>query len=170
MEERLFGKIDYKRARYFFHPEFAIGQALFVDSKAEQISGQSTATIQTAQTSMRIRHIRAGLPVDEEGGLPKIIETNSGKLITTTIFVKYNYDDSGGANKLRSIVIAGIPNGLLQAKYNPSCDQTIWRAGRNAPSRGEPFRVRLVFDLLKSLQNWRVQKILLPPHGFAWSD
>ncbi len=32
---RLFGKIDYKRARYVFHPEYSIRQALFIDSKAE---------------------------------------------------------------------------------------------------------------------------------------
>src|SRR5436309_16071605 len=50
MDLRLFGKIDYKRARYVFHPEYAVRQALFVDSKAEKESG--TATLQTAQTSL----------------------------------------------------------------------------------------------------------------------
>ncbi|MGH7940063.1 MAG: SfiI family type II restriction endonuclease, partial [Limisphaerales bacterium] len=35
-EHRLFGKMDYKRARFLFPPEFAIKQALFVDSKAER--------------------------------------------------------------------------------------------------------------------------------------
>ncbi|MGC2768984.1 MAG: SfiI family type II restriction endonuclease, partial [Candidatus Acidiferrum sp.] len=34
MDLRLFGKIDYKRARYVFHPEYAVRQALLVDSKA----------------------------------------------------------------------------------------------------------------------------------------
>lgn len=34
IDQRLFGKIDYKRARYLFHPDYAIRQALFVDSKA----------------------------------------------------------------------------------------------------------------------------------------
>ena len=52
---RLFGKIDYKRARYVFHPEHSIRQALFVDSKAEKTEGARTITIQTAQTSMRIK-------------------------------------------------------------------------------------------------------------------
>ncbi len=28
---RLFGKIDYKRSRYVFHPEYALKQALLVD-------------------------------------------------------------------------------------------------------------------------------------------
>ena len=43
MPVRLFGKVDYKRARYVFHPEYSIRQALFVDSKAEKVSGQGTA-------------------------------------------------------------------------------------------------------------------------------
>ena len=64
IEDRLFGKIDYKRARYVFHPEYALRQALFVDSKAEKTEGQRTATIQTAQTSLRIRQFRAGAATD----------------------------------------------------------------------------------------------------------
>src|SRR5438309_1422632 len=36
IDRRLFGKIDYKRARYVFHPDYAVRQALFVDSKAEK--------------------------------------------------------------------------------------------------------------------------------------
>ncbi len=32
---RLFGKIDYKRARYIFHPEHALKQALLVDTYKE---------------------------------------------------------------------------------------------------------------------------------------
>jgi hypothetical protein len=60
IDERLFGKIDYKRARYYFRPDFAVRQALLVDSKAEKVEGQGTATLQTTQTSMRIRQIRAG--------------------------------------------------------------------------------------------------------------
>ena len=56
---RLFGKIDYKRATFLFQPEYAVRQALFVDSKAEKVSGAGTATIQTSQTSMRIRQVRS---------------------------------------------------------------------------------------------------------------
>ena len=33
IDQRLFGKMDYKQARYLFHPEYAVRQALFVDSK-----------------------------------------------------------------------------------------------------------------------------------------
>lgn len=71
MDLRLFGKIDYKRARYLFHPDYAVRQALLVDSKAEKEHG--TATLQTAQTSLRIRHVRAGIPVDVPGTLPIVI-------------------------------------------------------------------------------------------------
>src|SRR5207248_7228974 len=74
IDERLYGKIDYKRARYVFHPEYAIKQALFVDSKAEKISGRDTATLQTAQTSLRIRHMRQFVATDEIGTLPTLLE------------------------------------------------------------------------------------------------
>lgn len=36
IDQRLFGKMDYKRACYLFHPDYAVKQALFVDSKAEK--------------------------------------------------------------------------------------------------------------------------------------
>jgi hypothetical protein len=202
IDQRLYGKIDYKRARYVFHPPYAIRQALFVDSKAEKMSGADTATLQTAQTSMRIRHVRARRPVDVEGTLPIIITTGGADFLTTTIFVKYNYRvidiatgavDEGGEdeegvdepavaaiveeppgpgrrNELVSITIAGVPNGILQATYNPTAADTIWRAGRNAPTRGERFRVRLVFAWLKAKRNWRVQSIPMAPAPFVWDD
>jgi hypothetical protein len=167
IDERLFGKIDYKRARYVFHPEYAIRQALLVDSKAEK--EEATATIQTAQTSMRIRHIRSGRTTDIEGKLPTVIRTRSANYLTTTIFVKYSYKVSE-QNKLVNITIAGLPNGMLQERYNPNAEDTIWRAGRNAPTRGERFRVRLVFDRLKTKMNWRVQVIPMSPEPFHWND
>jgi hypothetical protein len=171
IDERLFGKIDYKRARYVFHPEYAIRQALFVDSKAEKITDQTTATIQTAQTSLRIRHIRSRLPTDEEGKLPRIINTRAGSYLTTTIIVKYGYEElPGNENRLAAITVAGLPNGILQEVYNPTAIDTIWRSGRNAPTRGEPFRVRLVFDLLKNKSRWRVQTIPMAPAIFTWDD
>lgn len=55
IDQRLFGKMDYKRACYLFHPNYAIKQALFVDSKAEKIEGRNTATLQTSQLSMVVR-------------------------------------------------------------------------------------------------------------------
>lgn len=202
IDQRLYGKIDYKRARYVFQPSYVVRQALFVDSKAEKVSGQATATLQTAQTSMRIRHVRSGASVDEGGTLPTVIETGGAAYLTTTVFVKYNYrvrsvagnvaDDAapaedpvddpavaavlqappapGEANELVSITVAAVPNGMLQADYNPTAEDTIWRAGRNAPTLGEQFRVRLVFALLKAKRHWRVQTIPMAPAQFAWDE
>ena len=171
IDERLFGKMDYKRARYVFHPEYAIRQALFVDSKAEQMSGQTTATLQTSQTSLRIKFIRSGKPVDEKGKLPTVIETAKGTtLLTTTIFVKYNYREDGQDNGLVGITIAALPNGMLQSIYNPTPQNTIWLVGRHAPTRGEEFRVRLNFGALKKKARWRVQRILFTTDLFAWDE
>ncbi len=171
IDERLFGKIDYKRARYVFHPEYAVRQALFVDSKAEDIAGQDTATLQMAQTSLRIRQIRGGQIVDEEGKLPRVIKINAAKYLTTTIFVKYNYRSlAGSEGRLSSIIVAALPNGILQESYNPSAADTIWLAGRNAPKRSEPFRVRLDFRRLKQKKNWRVQTIPMFPQHWTWDD
>lgn len=170
---RLFGKIDYKRARYVFHPEHSIRQALFVDSKAEKTEGARTVTIQTAQTSMRIRQTRSGNPIDEQGTLPQILEIQGNSYLVTTVFVKYNYIESENRlqKTLESISISCIPNGMLQERYNPTVRRTFWLAGRNAPSRGETFRVRASLPRLKDMATWRVQNIqLLPETSFAWSE
>ena len=170
---RLFGKIDYKRARYVFHPEHSIRQALFVDSKAEKIEGARTVTIQTAQTSMRIRQIRSGSAIDESGTLPQVLEIQGDDYLVTTMFVKYNYLESDDRSRktLESVSISCLPNGILQERYNPSTQRTFWLAGRNAPSRGEAFRVRISLPRLKNMAAWRVQNIqLLPETSFVWSD
>lgn len=170
---RLFGKIDYKRARYVFHPEHSIRQALFVDSKAEKTEGARTVTIQTAQTSMRIRQTRSGVDIDERGTLPQVLEIQDEDYLVTTIFVKYNYSESDDRSRktLENISIACLPNGMLQDLYNPSAERTFWLAGRNAPSRGEAFRVRISLPRLKGMAAWRVQNIqLLPEADFAWSE
>ena len=170
IDQRLFGKVDYKRARYLFHPEYAVKQALFVDSKAEQIQGAGTATLQTSQLSMTVRHVRAGEVVNVPGKLPDILIIKDESYLTTTIFVKYNYGETAEAKELKSIIIAALPNGMLQARYNPDAYDTIWRAGRNAPTLGEEFRVRLVFAMLKAKANWRVQTTLMSPQAFRWDD
>jgi len=167
IDQRLFGKIDYKRARYLFHPDYAIRQALFVDSKAEKVDGQRTATLQTSQFSMTVRQVRGGESVEVEGTLPKILTIRGTGYITTTIFVKYNYERTNDDNDLKSITVAAVPNGLLQERYNPTPQDTIWLAGRNAPSRGEAFRVRLSFHRLKAKARWRVQRISLSPDDSA---
>ena len=169
---RLFGKIDYKRATYLFHPDYAVRQALFVDSKAEKTEGARTATIQTSQTSMRIRQVRQRQPVDVPGDVDSIAVVRGDEYLTTTIFVKYNYSenvDATSPNCLDSISVLCLPNGLLQDRYNPTANDSIRLAGRNAPTRGEAFRVRISLDALKGKANWRVQSIATDPaQPFAW--
>lgn len=170
IDQRLFGKIDYKRACYVFHPDYAIKQALFVDSKAEKTGGQGTATLQTTQLSMTVRQVRSGEEVEVAGKLPTVLILKEESYLTTTIFVKYSYSTAGASNVLKSITVAAVPNGMLQNRYNPASDDTIWVAGRNAPSLGEVFRVRLSFSRLKSKAPWRVQKIPMAPAVFRWSQ
>jgi hypothetical protein len=169
IDQRLFGKVDYKRACYLFHPDYALKQALFVDSKAEKVSGQGTATLQTSQLSMIVRQIRSGEDMEVPGKLPTIVNLKGESYLTTTLFVKYNYQEQDSGNVLKSITVAAVPNGMLQERYNPNTQGTIWIAGRNAPTLGEEFRVRLSFHRLKEKANWRVQKIPMPPDEFSWN-
>ncbi len=168
IDQRLFGKVDYKRACYLFHPDYALKQALFVDSKAEKVSGQGTATLQISQLSMVVKQVRFGRDVEVAGKLPMVLTLKGDSYLTTTLFVKYIYEEQNGINLLKSIVVAAVPNGMLQDRYNPSTRDTIWVAGRNAPTLGEEFRVRLSFSRLKQKANWRVQKISLFPDEFHW--
>lgn len=171
IDQRLFGKVDYKRACYLFHPDYAIKQALFVDSKAEKTSGQGTTTIQISQLSMIVKQVRSGQEVNVPGRLPAMIAMRGESYLTTTLFVKYNYnEEENGDHTLKSIIATAVPNGMLQDRYNPSTTDTIWSAGRNAPSLGEEFRVRLSFTSLKRKAGWRVQTIPMPPHLFQWDS
>ena len=170
---RLFGRIDYKRARYVFHPEYSVRQALFIDSKAEQVAGARTVTIQTSQTSMSIRQMRSGQLINEPGTLPGVLQLQGDDYLVTTVFVKYNYEDSEDKSEkaLKNISVTCLPNGMLQGQYNPTPQQTIWLAGRNAPSRGEPFRVRISLPRLKEMANWRVQTLELDPEAeLNWDE
>jgi hypothetical protein len=170
IDQRLFGKVDYKRACYLFHPDYAIKQALFVDSKAEKESGRGTATLQISQISMTVRQIRFGREIDERGRLPTVVDLKGSTYLTTTIFVKYNYLEHGGVKDLVDLTVAALPNGMLQDRYNPTAADSIWIAGRNAPTLGEEFRVRLSLSRLKAKSPWRVQYIPMAPTEFAWSD
>lgn len=167
---RLFGKTDYKRARYHFNSDYAVQQALFVDSKAEDYNARRTITLQLSQTSMIVRQYRSGQTVEEQGGLPVFVDTEIGKLLTTTIFVKYNYAETERGYELWSVSVVALPNGLLQAKYNPSPDESMWLAGRNAPQRGEKFRVRVSLPRLKDKARWRVQEIPATTGMFVWDQ
>ena len=72
---------------------------------------------------------------------------------------------------LQNISVTCLPNGMLQEKYNPSHEEGIWLAGRNAPSRGEAFRVRISLPRLKRAANWRMQTIeLVPETSFSWDE
>ena len=155
--QRIFGTVDYKKARYIILPDQTIRQALFVDSKAEK--SNRTATIQMSQLSMLIRQNRGGREVEEAGSLPKISEYTGLHYLTTTVLLHFMYADTAKEHHLQEVTLAAIPNGLLQENYNRNANDTIWLAGRNAPSRGEDFRVRLSFSHLRDKCNWRVQKI-----------
>jgi hypothetical protein len=169
MAQRVFGKMDYKRARYIFEPDYAVQQVLLVDSKAEKTAG--VARLQTSQTSMRIRQVRQGQELDVPGTVPRVATLKNVPFITTTIFVKYVYNTEQGANALKKIVVACVPNGFLQDIYNPTAADTIWVGGPNAPTRGEAFRTRLSLARLKKKANWRVQSISIDPAApFVWDD
>lgn len=167
---RLWGKIDYKRARYLFDPQFAIKQALLVDSKVEKGS-TNQARINITQTSLQVRQIRRGEEVRIDGLLPTVLDAGVARFVTTTIFVKYDYADLGELqHSLTKIVVAALPNGMLQQRYNPTPQDGIWLAGPDAPTRGEKFRTRLGFTALKRKQPWRIQKIPMSPGVFVWSE
>ncbi len=71
-QERLYGKVDYKKAIYTFIPE-AYPVALMLDAKAEKSNG--SATIQMSQTSMRVRTLTArteALLMNRENCLPRL--------------------------------------------------------------------------------------------------
>ena len=156
---RLYGKVDVKKAIYVFLPK-AIPVALMLDAKAEK-SDESTATIQMSQTSMCVRMKRADKIVNEQGMLETTISRDGKTLQTVTIIAKYLYAEHASGYDLVKIIVACIPNGQLQERYNPDADHTIWRAGRNAPTLGEDFRVRVKFKALKRLAPWRVREIVL---------
>ena len=156
--QRIYGTVDYKRARYIILPNQIVRQALFIDSKAEK--GNTTATIQMSQISMWVRQQRAGSTIDEKGFLPEISEYSGKNYLTTTCLIHFMYEDKNKIHYLKEVTIAAIPNGLLQEKYNPDFSDNIWLVGRNAPTLGEDFRVRLSFAKLKQKASWRVQKIV----------
>ena len=160
LNERLYGKVDVKKAIYVFLP-MAQPVALMLDSKAEKPNGDRTATIQMSQTSMHVRMHRAGKDIDEPGRLDKAIVRGDRTLHVVTVIAKYVYEDIPQGQELRRLIVACIPNGRLQDRYNPNAGDGIWLAGRNAPTLGEDFRVRLSYARLRSKADWRVQELPL---------
>lgn len=172
IHRRILGNVDYRKARYVILPEFAVRQGLFVDSKAEKTS--RTATLQMSQVSMKVRQKRGGVEVAVDGKLPKLSVYEGSNYLTTMLLAHFEYVDIAGTHHLRHLTLAALPNGLLQERYNPTVDDTIWRAGRNAPSRGEDFRVRLSFPALIAKEPWRVQRVSYIETGrtttSTWTD
>lgn len=157
VQQRVYGTVDYKRARYIILPEKTVRQVLFIDSKAEKEN--RSATLQMSQTSMSVKQLRQGNALDEKGFLPEISVYGENNYLTTTCLVHFMYKDEGHHRHLKEVTIAAIPNGRLQDRYNPNINDGIWLAGRNAPTRGEDFRVRLSFSKLKQKASWRVQVV-----------
>lgn len=162
---RLFGAIDYKVATIAFMPEFAVEQALFVDSKAEK-DALNNARIQVTQTSLEIRQERAGVDIAIPGIVEPVWTSGGHTYLTTTLFVKYHYADVGASKGLKQITVAALPHGFLQNVYNPTARDNIWNAGPDAPSLGEKFRTRLNFNKLENKALWRIQRMR---PGQPWS-
>lgn len=158
LQERLYGKVDVKKAVYVFLPE-PHPVTLMLDAKAEKADDR-TATIQMSQTSMTVKMKRSGHIINEQGRLEQEIRRGDRVFYVVTVIAKFRYHETaGGKRKLENIVVACIPNGKLQNIYNPTPDDTIWQAGRDAPTLGEDFRVRLSYPLLTEKAPWRVREI-----------
>ena len=158
LRDRLYGKVDVKKAIYVFLPE-AQPVALMLDAKAEKPNGNSTATIQMSQTSMTVKMRRGGVDMAEPGGLEQEIQRGDRTFQVVTVIAKYVYEAAGETQRLDRIIVACIPNGRLQERYNPNAQDTIWLAGRDAPTLGEDFRVRLSYQRLREKAAWRVAEI-----------
>ena len=157
IHERLYGKVDLKKAIYTFTPEVE-PVALMLDAKAEKGDAR-TATIQMSQTSMEVRMHRSGRVVRAPGRLDNIISRGGHELLVVTVIAKFVYSEHEHGRLLNRIIVTCIPNGLLQDKYNRDADTTIWLAGRDAPTLGEDFRVRVSYSKLRSKAPWRVREI-----------
>ena len=156
IKERLYGKVDIKKAIYLFLPE-ATPIALMVDAKAEK--NGTTATIQMSQTTMTVKIKRKGKEIVEKGKLDTEFLRNERRLHVVTIIVKFEYKESSNHYRLQNIVVSCIPSGRLQNRYNPHSGDGIWRLGRDSPQRGEDFRVRLSFPELEKKAPWRIHRI-----------
>jgi len=173
--QRIFGNVDYRKARYVILSDLAVRQAFMVDSKAEK--NNSSATLQMSQVSLTVRQQRSGGITDVLGNLPSVAEYNGSSYLTTVLLSHYHYNAQVGNDgkdrppyTLKGITLVAVPNGKLQNIYNPDHEDTIFIAGRNAPSLGESFRVRLSFSRLESKTPWRVQKFTFAEHGEAQGD
>jgi len=157
--ERVYGTVDYKRARYVVLPEKIVRQAVFIDSKAEKTG--ASARLQMSQMSLCVRQPARRVAIEEQGKLPTVYLTHSNQqYLTTTAFLHFMYsDDEKRRHHLKRLMIFCLPNGKLQQRYNPDANTGIWQTGAHSPRRGEKFRARVSFHKLKRAAKWRVQKI-----------
>jgi type II restriction enzyme SfiI len=172
-KRRLYGTVDYRRARYVIFPELITRQALFLDSKAEKSA--SSGRIQINQSSMRVVFQRPdGTTINVPGGLgPEVTLSDGLDYLTTTVFAHYHYATLQSGRILRTIKLAALPNGRLESSYIASPTDNIWNVGPDAPTLGEAQRGRISFRKLKNKKSWRVQTILFASDGFVtftWDD
>ena len=158
INERLVGKVDFKKALYAFVPE-PCPVALMLDAKAENCrerrGDQDSVTIQLSQTSMMVmRRSRAGSSdILERGGLCYSFKRGDLELLVVTIVAKYVHTMVGDEKALLAIDVACIPNGMLQKRYSPTPIDTIWLAGKRSSS------VRLSYRRLRAKAPWRFRQI-----------
>jgi len=168
IQRRIYGKVDLKKACYIFLPQGTVKVSLYIDSKAEK-GADNVARVQMSQLSMTVNQIIGGNQITVPGIIPPILKLDLDEYISVTIFVKYIYEEIG-ARSLKSIKIISLPNGLLQRKYNPDHQDTIFVVGPNSPKRGEEFRTRLSFKRLIKKSSWRVQHIRPDDSELNWRD
>ncbi|MBE0428179.1 MAG: SfiI family type II restriction endonuclease [Nitrospirae bacterium] len=172
VQQRILGNVDYRKARYIILSDFSVRQALFVDSKAEKST--SSATMQMSQLALSVKQVRGGAEIEQSGDLPPVSAHGGQQFITTTLLAHYHYEEENNKYNLKQLTLAAVPNGILQDRYNPNAHDTIWIVGRNAPTRGEDFRVRLSFHRLKLKAGWRIQTInydsMTRKIGSKWDD
>ena len=159
IQQRVFGNVDYKRARYIIFPDQIVRQALFVDSKAEKSA--TTARLQMSEISMLVRQYSQGQAIEVPGKIPATGRFGGDEYLSTTMLLHYNYSEGFSDQQylLKRVALCAIPNRRLQDRYNPSPQDGIWLAGPHAPRRREEFRVRLSFKLLREKSRWRFQEI-----------
>ena len=179
IRERLFGTIDFKQARWFPSHYGLIPQALMIDSKAKKTEEVYRLDLQMSQVSMV-----ANLEAKPEPLTPLLRQTMDIQFegnevrpaLTTVLTVHYTYADKaeGQIGKtLAKITLCAVPNGLLQERYSPSRERTVFNVGKHSSGRGEDPRVRIVYETMRAFAPWRVQDIFFDDGGrdtFAWRD
>ena len=179
--QRVLGTVDYRRARWLPTPFGLVPQALCVDAKASLEDYR--INLQLSQISMRPVYWDkpSQRAVIREPGVPTsypftFADRDTRTAISTTIFVQMVYKAPGRKSSRRLLtdaLVVAIPNGKLEQRYAPSAEDTIWRAGKHSPRRGEEPRTRISVEALREKALWRVQRVTWTRIGkvtCSWSD